>query len=144
MTERQPTASPTEQALEKYAHFLQRTKEMGVVGHRGGLKATGDLLQMCDRQPGQRILGVGCGSGYTACTTAKQHQASVVAVDLESHLLALARERARSMRVEESVALSRADARRLPSIGPYFPQMKIQFGILCKTCYGIARGLQGE
>ena len=84
MTERQPTASPTEQALERYAHFLQRTKEMGVVGHRGGLKATGDLLQMCDLQAGQRILEVGCGSGYTACTTAKQHQASVAAVDLES------------------------------------------------------------
>ncbi len=38
--------SSTEQTLERYAHFLQRTKEMGVVGHRGGLKATRDLLQM--------------------------------------------------------------------------------------------------
>jgi ubiquinone/menaquinone biosynthesis C-methylase UbiE len=100
---------------------------MGVVGHRGGLKATGDLLQMCDLQAGQRILEVGCGSGYTACTTAKQHQASVVAVDLESHLLARARERARSMRVEESVALSRADARRLPFASASFD------GVICES-----------
>lgn len=108
------SASLLEQTLERYAHFLQRTKDMGVVGHRGGLKATGDLLQMCDLKAGQRILEVGCGSGHTACTAAKQHQAFVVAVDLESHLLARARERVRSMRVEDSVALARADARRLP------------------------------
>ena len=127
MTERQPTASSTEQTLERYAHFLRRTKEMGVVGHRGGLKATGDLLQMCDLQAGQRILEVGCGSGYTACTTAKQHQASVVAVDLESHLLARARERARSMRVEESVALARADARHLPFADASFD------GVICES-----------
>jgi hypothetical protein len=79
------SVSPTEQALERYAHFLQRTKEMGVVGHRGGLKATHDLLQMCDLQAGQRILEVGCGSGYTACTAAKQLQPFIVAGALESH-----------------------------------------------------------
>jgi hypothetical protein len=74
-TVNETSSVPLEQALERYAHFLQRTKEMGVVGHRGGLKATGDLLQMCDLKGGQRILEVGCGSGHTACTTAKQHQA---------------------------------------------------------------------
>jgi ubiquinone/menaquinone biosynthesis C-methylase UbiE len=118
---------PLEQALERYAHFLQRTKEMGVVGHRGGLKATGDLLQMCDLKGGQRILEVGCGSGHTACTTAKQHQAFVVAVDLESHLLARAHERARSMRVANSVALIRADARRLPFADASFG------GVICES-----------
>jgi ubiquinone/menaquinone biosynthesis C-methylase UbiE len=125
MSETSP--SYTAETLERYARFLQRTKEMGVVGHRGGLKATGDLLQMCDLKAGQRVLEVGCGSGYTACTTAKQHQASVVAVDLESHLLALSRERARSMRVEESVALSRADARRLPFASASFD------GVICES-----------
>jgi arsenite methyltransferase len=121
------SASPTEQALERYAHFLQRTKEMGVVGHRGGLKATRDLLQMCDIQAGQRILEVGCGSGYTACTAAKQHEPLVVAVDLESHLLGRARERARSMRVGESVALIQADARRLPFADASFD------GVVCES-----------
>jgi ubiquinone/menaquinone biosynthesis C-methylase UbiE len=120
-------AAPLEQALERYAHFLQRTREMGVVGHRGGLKATGDLLQMCDLEEGQRILEVGCGSGHTACTAAKQHQVSVVAVDLESHLLAHARERARSMRVADSVALARADARRLP-----FTDASLD-GVICES-----------
>lgn len=122
--------SPLEQALERYAHFLQRTKEMGVVGHRGGLKATRDLLQMCDLQAGQRILEVGCGSGYTACTAAKQHQASLVAVDLESHLLARAHERARSMRVADSIALARADARRLPFADGSF------HGVVCESMLG--------
>jgi ubiquinone/menaquinone biosynthesis C-methylase UbiE len=124
------SAGYTAETLERYAHFLQRTKEMGVVGHRGGLKATRDLLQMCDLQAGQRILEVGCGSGYTACTAAKQHQAFVVAVDLEPHLLARARERARSTRVADSIALVRADGRRLPFADASFD------GVICESVLG--------
>ncbi len=75
--------SSTEQTLERYAHFLQRTKEMGIVGHRGGLKATRDLLQMCELNAGQRILEAGCGRGYTACTAAKQYGASAAAVQVD-------------------------------------------------------------
>ncbi len=119
--------SSTEQTLERYAHFLQRTKEMGIVGHRGGLKTTRDLLQMCELNAGQRILEVGCGSGYTTCTAAKQYGASVVAADREPHLLARTRDRARSMRVEESVTLSLADARRLPFADSAFD------GVICES-----------
>ena len=126
-TVNETSANPLEQALERYAHFLQRTKEMGVVGHRGGLKASRDLLQKCDLKAGQRILEVGCGSGYTACTIAKQHQAFVVAVDLESHLLARAQERARSMRVADSVALARVDGRHLP-----FADASLD-GVICES-----------
>jgi arsenite methyltransferase len=125
MTETSP--SYTAETLERYAHFLQRTKEMGVVGHRGGLKATRDLLQMCDLRAGQQLLEVGCGSGHTACTVAKEHQAFVVAVDLEPHLLERARERARSMHVADRVALARADARRLP-----FPDASFD-GVICES-----------
>lgn len=116
-----------QQALEEYAFFLQRTKEMGVVGHRGGLSATRDLLQMCELQPGQRILEVGCGSGYTAATAAKQFEVTVTATDLEPHLLARAAERARSTRVGESVALTQADARHLP-----FPDASFD-GVICES-----------
>lgn len=123
----QTSPSYTVETLERYAHFLQRTKDMGIVGHRGGLKTTRDLLQMCDLQAGQRILEVGCGSGYAACAAAKQRQAFVVAVDLEPHLLARARERARSMRVEESVAITQADARRLPFADASFD------GVICES-----------
>ncbi len=125
MSEMSP--SYTVETLERYARFLQRTKEMGVVGHRGGLKATRDLLQMCDLQAGQRILEVGCGSGHTACTVAKEHRAFVVAVDLESHLLERTRERAGSMRVADSIALARTDARRLPFADASFS------GVVCES-----------
>lgn len=123
-------ASYTDETLERYAHFLQRTKEMGIVGHRGALKATRDLLQMCDLRAGQRILEVGCGSGHTACTAAKQSGVLITAIDREPHLLARARDRARSMRVEESVTLSRADARRLPFADATFD------GVICESVLG--------
>ncbi len=136
MSETNP--SYTEETLVRYAaHFLQRTKDMGIVGHRGGLKATNDLLQMCDIQAGQRILEVGCGSGYTSCTAAKQSDAFVVAIDRETHLLARARERARSMRVAESVALIRADALHLPFDDDAFD------GVICESVLGFIEDKAG-
>src|SRR3990170_721045 len=92
---------PTERALENYAQYMLHARQLGVVGHRGGLKANGALLQMCDLQPGLRLLEMGCGSGYTACAVAKQFNAAVVAGDLALHLLARTRERARARRVGE-------------------------------------------
>jgi ubiquinone/menaquinone biosynthesis C-methylase UbiE len=128
MTETSP--GYTIETLERYAHFLQRTKDMGIVGHRGALKATRDLLKMCDLQTGQRVLEVGCGSGYTACTVAKQSGVTVTAVDREPHLLTRAGERARSMRVEESVTIARTDARHLPFTEASFD------GLICESVLG--------
>ncbi|MEX0800476.1 MAG: methyltransferase domain-containing protein [Dehalococcoidia bacterium] len=128
MSETLPQPAPvTADTFERYAHFLKRTREMGVVGHRGGLQATRDLIEMCELQPGQRILEVGCGSGYTACTVAKEHGVFVAAADLEPHLIARSRQRARSSKVESSVELALADARRLPFADAAFD------GVICES-----------
>jgi ubiquinone/menaquinone biosynthesis C-methylase UbiE len=123
----QPTVSTTTEALEKYARFLKRTRDMGIVGHRGGLAATRRLLEQCELQPGQLVLEVGAGSGYTAATVAKESAVRVVAGDPERHLLLRTVARTRSMKVAESVAPLQLDARRLPFADGAFD------GLICES-----------
>jgi SAM-dependent methyltransferase len=126
----EPHAAGLEDALDKYARFLYRTREMGIVGHRGGLEASRRLLEMCELQPGQLVLEIGCGSGYTAATAAKESGVRVVAGDRELHLLKRTSERARSMKVVESVAPVGLDARRLPFADAAFD------GVICESVLG--------
>lgn len=129
-----PNVAATEEALEKYARFLKRTREMGVVGHRGGLAATKRLLELCDLQAGQLVLEVGCGSGYTAGTAAKEHGVRVVAGDPERHLLLRTAERIRSMNVADSVAPVLLDARGLPFADAAFD------GLICESVLAFLPG----
>jgi ubiquinone/menaquinone biosynthesis C-methylase UbiE len=124
------TVNETEDALEKYARFLKRTREMGVVGHRGGLAATRRLLELCELQPGQLVLEVGCGSGYTAATIAKESGVRVVAGDRERHLLLRTAQRARSTKVAEGVAPVQLDVEHLPFADGGFD------GVICESVLG--------
>jgi cyclopropane fatty-acyl-phospholipid synthase-like methyltransferase len=49
--------------------------------HLGGVSATCRLLEFCRPLPGQRVLDIGCATGYTACTLARTYGAWVVALD---------------------------------------------------------------
>ena len=134
MNEPQPSASPTQETLERYIGFLKRTRDMGFAGHRGGLQATRELLEMCELRPGQRVLEVGCGSGYTACSIAREHGASVVGIDAAANLLERSRDRARSMKVADGIALALADARRLPFADASFD------GVVCESVLAFMEG----
>ena len=41
--------------------------------HVGGMRSTDELLSMCQIDSSKRVLIVGCGTGYTACYIAKEH-----------------------------------------------------------------------
>jgi len=45
--------------------------------HLGGEEATRDLLAMLALSPSTRVLDIGCGSGHTACMTAKTYGSRV-------------------------------------------------------------------
>jgi len=126
----EPQASETEDAFERYARFLKRTREMGIVGHRGGLAATRRLLELCDLQPGQLILEVACGSGYTAAIAAKKSGVRVVAGDRERHILLRAVERVRRMKVADGVWPLQLDLRQLPFADDRFD------GVICESVLG--------
>ncbi|MCD1293546.1 hypothetical protein CUJ83_00860 [Methanocella sp. CWC-04] len=86
----------------------------GITKHLGGIGATKRLAELCDIKPGQRVLEIGCGTGYTSCMLAKKYQANIVAIDISSKLLCLAKKRAVRENVDDRVIFINADARTLP------------------------------
>lgn len=86
----------------------------GTTEHLGGVAATQRLLQRCDIAPGQAVLDLGCGTGYTVREAAESYQARVVGVDIHPQSLQGARDRLSESRLSGRTALVRADAHRLP------------------------------
>lgn len=89
-------------------------EQLGVTEHLGGLPATLRLLEFCRITSGQRVLDIGCGTGYTACLLAKRYQVEVVAADISPGVLAWAGKRVEEQGVSEHVTLVEADAHALP------------------------------
>ncbi|HOQ97980.1 MAG TPA: methyltransferase domain-containing protein [Anaerolineae bacterium] len=86
----------------------------GATEHLGGIYATRRLRQMCPLRPGQLLLDIGCGMGYTACSLAREHGARVVAVDSGARSVAEARGRVARAGLAGQVRVVRADAHDLP------------------------------
>lgn len=93
--------------------------ELGITKHFGGIYATQQLIELCNIKPGQRILEIGCGTGYTACLLAKKYDANVVAVDINSKILEVAKKRTIEEGVSDKVAIIEADAEELPLLATF-------------------------
>jgi len=89
-------------------------EKFGLTNHMGGLQATRRLIELCGITPGQYILNVGCGTGYTACLLAKKYQADVVAADITPTVLEEAKKRIAREKVSNKVKAVEADAHALP------------------------------
>ncbi len=88
--------------------------ELGITQKPGGPEATKRLLNLCNINKGQRVLDIGCGTGYTACLLAKGYQANVVAVDISPKILDWAKRRIKKEGVADKVEVIVADAQKLP------------------------------
>lgn len=86
----------------------------GTTEHLGGLSATRRLLDLCHIVPGQSVLDVGCGTGYTACYLARQYRARVLAADVRLQSIQQVRERLVRAGLTGQVTLLLADAHHLP------------------------------
>jgi len=82
--------------------------------HMGGLKATKELIELCDINKGNYVLDVGCGAGVTPCYIAKKYGCKVIGVDISKSFLSKAKERAKREHVEDKVKFKVADAQNLP------------------------------
>lgn len=94
--------------------YLEALESAGMTGHPGGIAGTEELIRRLGIRRGERVLDLGCGTGYTACLLAKRPGATVFGVDLQPKMLTWAKKRAVRKHVTETVHLIAADAHRLP------------------------------
>jgi len=86
----------------------------GITKHWGTTNATRRLIELCNITPGQYILDIGCGTGYTACLLAKEYNVDVVAADINSRVLEEAMKKIIKENVGDRVKTKQADAHKLP------------------------------
>ncbi len=98
----------------------------GATEHLGGVFATRRLLELCRLTPNQRVLDLGCGTGFTACTLARKYSARVVAIDVSPTSIQQARRRAAREQVGERVTLLQADAHHLPCAAQSFDAVIVE------------------
>ena len=87
---------------------------LGESFHPGGVVLTDRLAELLQVSSGQRVLDVAAGPGTSALRIASGTGARVHGVDLSTHLVAVATERARSTDLAERVTFGVGDAERLP------------------------------
>lgn len=91
---------------------------MAVIGkrviHPGGRRSTDDLLELAEFSPEHRVLDVGCGVGTTALRIAREFGSRVTAADISPLMLDRAGANVPAARLEQRVAVERADILHLP------------------------------
>lgn len=88
-------------------------EKLGITEHLGGIHATDRLLARCGFKPGQRVLDIGCGTGYTACRLGKNYGLQVVAADISEKVLEHTRARIEREGVSGQVMTVQADVHHL-------------------------------
>jgi ubiquinone/menaquinone biosynthesis C-methylase UbiE len=109
-------ASKRRETTNEREFFTTRDEweKLGLTNHIGGIKTTRRLIEWCGISPGQYVLDVGCGTGYTACLLAKEYQVNVAALDITPAVLEEARKRVAREKVSDKVKVIEADAHAIP------------------------------
>ena len=109
-------ASKRRETTNEREFFTTRDEweKLGLTNHIGGIKTTRRLIEWCGITPGQYVLDVGCGTGYTACLLAKKYHVDVAAVEITPTVLEEARKRVATERASNKVKVIEADAHALP------------------------------
>lgn len=86
----------------------------GITKHIGGGAATRELASLCSIDCSSRVLVIGCGNGFSACTLARDLGCRLVGIDISPAMVERSTQRAQKMGLTETVSFREADATRLP------------------------------
>jgi ubiquinone/menaquinone biosynthesis C-methylase UbiE len=94
--------------------YFSLQADVGLTKHIGGVKATDELIDLCEIKRGTYVLDVGCGVGMTDTYLAKEYGAKVTGIDINSGMLSSADEYSEEDEVEADTTFLVADAVNLP------------------------------
>lgn len=103
-----------EESSELESPYFALQASWGITKHMGGLKATRELIELCQINKTKHALVIGSGTGVTPCYLAKSYGCRVVGVDLSKKMVHRSNERAKRQGVEQMVEFEVADAQNLP------------------------------
>ncbi|MFW9991742.1 MAG: methyltransferase domain-containing protein [Candidatus Odinarchaeota archaeon] len=82
--------------------------------HWGGMKATEELLKLCNVTENSQVLVVGCGSGFTSIQVAETFGCQVMGIDISEQGIAAAKERAKKSSASDKVTFKIGSAYQMP------------------------------
>lgn len=109
MQEEPSNAMSSQQTL-----YFSLQADMDHTKHIGGYSATAELIQLAHISPGDHVLEVGCGVGFTTAHLVEPIGCRVTAVDLTPRMIERAQERAKRRGVADQITFRQADAQNLP------------------------------
>jgi ubiquinone/menaquinone biosynthesis C-methylase UbiE len=101
--------------MAEKSSYLDMLATLGFAKHIGGKEATDTFIKASKIRPGSKVLDVGCGFGKTSCTIAKEIGCEVMGIDITPKMVQGARQRAKSMGVQDRVTFMIGDARDIPA-----------------------------
>lgn len=114
-----PRRLPAEQAVSlsgyDYAGYL------GIpLFHQGGRIATRNLLKMCGVRSANRVLDVGCGTGYTLRQIVKRSKTVAYGIDTSPLMLETTRRRCAALIANDRVIVRNGSALEIPYSNRFF------------------------
>lgn len=94
--------------------YFELQAAFGFTKHTGGLKATKELIELCQIGEGKYVLEVGCGVGRTSCYIAENQGGRMVGVDISEKMIDRSKTKAKRKGVEERTEFRVADVQNLP------------------------------
>ena len=95
--------------------YLDLLSKLGIGGaHPGGLNLTKKLFKLENINSTSKILDVGCGTGQTAAYLANKYSANVTGIDVNSTMVAKAKERMRKNRLPVNIIHGSIEKTSLP------------------------------
>jgi ubiquinone/menaquinone biosynthesis C-methylase UbiE len=99
---------------------------------RGAQKLSRRLVELAEIKPGQRVLDIATGIGEPAMTAANVVGASgrVLATDISGQMLAVAKQRSKSLGLEDIIEFRESDAENLDLLNSSFDAALCRWGLM--------------